>query len=51
MLVHEYKLCKIKSNESIIDIINDLKNFGKSYNNNELVQKIIKLLSKNCRTF
>ena len=51
MLIHEYKLFKIKSDESIIDmltrftdIINDLKNLGKDYTNNESV--CIRSLSK-----
>ena len=55
MLVHKYKLFKIESSESIvdmfiirfIDIVNSLKSLGMDYTNSELVCKIFKLLSKN----
>ena len=53
ILVHKYELFKIEYDESItkifthfMDIINGLKNFGKSYSNSDLVRKILRSLSK-----
>ena len=53
MLVHKYELFKIEHDESITemfthftDIINDLKNLGKSYSNNDLVRKILRSLPR-----
>ena len=53
ILVHNYELFKMKSDESItemftrfIDIINDLKSLGKVYPNNEQVRKILRSLPK-----
>ena len=51
VLVYKYKLFKMESNELIIDmftcfidIINGLKNLGKSYSNSDLVRKIFRSL-------
>ena len=48
MLVHKYDLFKIEHDELIteifthfMNIINDLKNLGKSYSNSDLVRKIL----------
>ena len=53
MLVHKYELFKMDHDESIteifthfIDIINDLKSFGKSYSNSDLVRKILRSLPR-----
>ncbi|GAV72811.1 zf-CCHC domain-containing protein/DUF4219 domain-containing protein/UBN2 domain-containing protein, partial [Cephalotus follicularis] len=53
MLVHEYELFMMHNDECISDmfthfttIINSLKNFGKSYPNQELVKKILRCLPK-----
>ena len=53
ILVHNYELFKIKSDESIIemfrrltDIINDLKSIENIYPNNEQVRKILRSLPK-----
>lgn len=53
MLVHNYELFKMKSDESIsemftrfTDIINGLKSLGKSYSNVEMVRKILMCLPK-----
>ena len=54
MLVHKYKLFKIKSTESITsmftrfnDIVNSLKFLGKDYTNSDLVRKIFRSLPRN----
>ena len=51
MLVHKYELFKMEHDESITkifthftDIINGLKNLGKSYSNSDLVMKILRSL-------
>ena len=48
ILVHKYELFKMKPNESIsgiytqfIDIVNNLKNLGKSYTDYKLCRKIL----------
>ena len=48
ILVHKYKLFKMELNESIFsmyihftDIVNNLKNLGKSYTNSELCRKVL----------
>ena len=53
MLVHKYEFFKMEHDESITeifthftDIINGLKNFGKSYSNSDLVRKILRSLPK-----
>ena len=53
MLVHKYELFKMEHDESITemfthftDIINDLKNLGKSYSNSDLVRKILRSLPR-----
>ncbi|GAV81324.1 UBN2 domain-containing protein, partial [Cephalotus follicularis] len=53
MLVHEYELFLMHDNESISDmfirftnIVNSLKNLGKSYSNQELVRKILRCLPR-----
>ena len=52
-LVHKYELFKMEHDESITemfthftDIINGLKNLGKSYSSSNLVRKILRSLSK-----
>ena len=53
MLVHKYELFKMEHDELITkifthftDIINGIKNFGKSYSNSDLVRKIFRSLSR-----
>ena len=53
MLVHKYELFKMKSDETIMcmftrftDIVNNLKNLGKSYIDSELSKKILRSLSQ-----
>ncbi len=53
ILVHKYELFKMEPNETIscmftrfTDIINGLKNLGKSYTNSELMRKILRSLPK-----
>ena len=53
ILVHIYKLFKMESNESITgmytrftDIINNLKNFCKSYTDSELYRKVLRSLPR-----
>lgn len=53
ILVHKYELFKMEPNETIscmftrfTDIINGLKNLGKSYTNSKLVRKILRSLPK-----
>ena len=53
MLVHKYELFKKKPNETITsiytcftDIINNLKNLGKTYTDTELLKKILHSLSR-----
>lgn len=55
MLVHNYELSKIKSDESISDmftrfmnIINSFNAFGRKYNNSDLARKILRSLPKLC---
>ena len=53
MLVHKYELFQMEQNESITsmftrftDIVNNLKNLGKSYSNSDLVRKILRSLPR-----
>ncbi|GAV57824.1 zf-CCHC domain-containing protein/UBN2 domain-containing protein, partial [Cephalotus follicularis] len=55
---HEYELFLMHGNESISDmftrfttIVNSLKNFGKSYSNQELVRKILRCLPRSKKAF
>ena len=54
MLVHKYKLFKMKPYETITeiftkftDILNGLKSLGKDYSNSDVVHKILRSLPKN----
>ena len=53
LLVQSYEMFKMSSNESIGEmftrfttIINSLKNFGKTYTNEEMIEKVLRSLPK-----
>ena len=53
LLVQSYEMLKMSSNESISEIfirfttiINSLKNLGKTYTNEEMIEKVLRSLPK-----